>query len=68
MTPESLSTAKNKDLRSSLAALKRAAQAARRVAITTGTAIVVQRGREAVRITADELSQRGAAAPRSRQR
>lgn len=55
MKRDQLSQAKDKDLPASLAALKRAARHARELAMSTGTAIVVQRGQEVVRITAEEL-------------
>lgn len=43
------------DIRNSLVAMRRAAQMARDEAIRTGTAIVIERGGQLVRITADEL-------------
>lgn len=55
MKQDQVSQAKDKDLTASLAALKRAARHARELAMNTGTAIVVQRGQGAVRITAKEL-------------
>lgn len=55
MKSQDLSKAQNPDLRSSLAAMKRAAQLARSAALQTGTAIVVVRDGKTVRITADEL-------------
>lgn len=50
-----ISKAKNKDLAASMVAMKRAAAAAREVAIQTDTAIVVLRNHKPVRITADQL-------------
>lgn len=55
MTPKDISQAKNPDLRASLAALQRAAQDARRIAMQTDTAIIVMRDGKRVRVTADEL-------------
>ena len=55
MKPQDLSRAQNPDLRASLAAMLRAAELARQTALQTGTAIVVVRNGELVRITADEL-------------
>jgi len=55
MTQDQLFQAKDKDLPASLIALRRAARTAREIAVSTGTAIVVQRGDKLVRITADEL-------------
>ena len=59
MRQDQLSQAKDKDLPASLIALQRAARAARETAVRTGTAIVVQRDRAAVRITAEELRKAG---------
>jgi hypothetical protein len=53
--PQDLSRAQNPDLRASLAAMLRAAELARQTALQTGTAIVVVRDGELVRITAEEL-------------
>ena len=55
MTPKDLSLAKNPDLRSSLVALRRAADQARKVALQTDTALVVVRGGKLLRIPAAEL-------------
>lgn len=55
MTQKQLSQAKDKDLPASLIALRRAARAARQIALSTGTAIIVHRGNKTVRITAEEL-------------
>ena len=55
MTPQELSKARNPDLRTSLAAMLRAAELARQTALQTGTAIIVVRDGKTVRITADEL-------------
>lgn len=55
-TPD-ISTAKNADLRASLAALRRAAKSARQLAIQTDTAIVVVKDGKLVRIPANDLRQ-----------
>lgn len=55
-TPD-ISTAKNADLRASLAALRRAAQSARQIAIQTDTAIVVVKDGKLIRIPAKTLRQ-----------
>ena len=55
MTQNDLSKAKNPDLRGSLAAMRRAAGEARRVAIQTDTEIVMVRGGKPVRISAKQL-------------
>jgi hypothetical protein len=55
MTQHEISQAKDKDLPASLIAMRRAARAARELAVRTGTAIVVERNRKPVRITAEEL-------------
>lgn len=59
MTPDQLSQARDRDLPASLAAIRRAARAAREQAVRTNTAIVVLRGGVAVRITAEELRAAG---------
>ncbi|MBT2334346.1 hypothetical protein J7E49_10570 [Variovorax paradoxus] len=59
MTRDQLSQAKDKDLVASLAAIQRAARAAREAAVRTNTAIVVQRGQKPVRVTAEELRKAG---------
>lgn len=55
MTQQELAEARSADLRASLAALRRAAQQARQVAIQTHTAIVIVRNGKLVRIPAEEL-------------
>lgn len=55
MSNSDISQAKNPDLRNSMAAMRRAAEAARLTAIQTNTAIVIMRDGKQVRITADEL-------------
>jgi len=55
MTPDQLATAKDRDLPASLIAIRRAARAARELAVRTNTAVVVMRDQKPVRITADEL-------------
>lgn len=57
MTPQDLSTARNTDLPASLAALARAAQNARRIAIRTQTAIVIMENGRIVRVPAEQLAQ-----------
>lgn len=59
MTREQISQAKDKNLAASLAAMQRAAAAARQIAVHTGTAIVVVRDAKPVRITAEELRKAG---------
>lgn len=59
MTREQLSQAKDKDLASSLIAMRRAARMAREQAVRTDTAIVVIRDNKPVRVTADELRKAG---------
>ena len=55
MINNDISNAKNPDLRNALAALRRASLMARKIAIQTGTNIVVIRDGKMVRISADEL-------------
>ena len=55
MKPQELSKAQNPDLRTSLGAMLRAAELARKTALQTDTAIVVVRDGKPVRITAEEL-------------
>ncbi len=55
MTDKDLSTAKNPDLRGSLAAMRRAADAARKTAMETDTEIIVVRDGKPVRIPAQRL-------------
>ena len=55
MTSQELSKAKNPDLRTSLAAMRRAAEMARSTAIQTNTEIVIVKDGKPVRITAEEL-------------
>jgi len=57
MRKRDISKAKNPDLRASLVAMHRAAAAARQTAIQTGTAIVIVRDGQVVRVTAEELKQ-----------
>ena len=58
MKPRDISEAKNPDLRTSLAAMRRAAAEARRIAIETNTGIVVVQGGKPVRIPAEQLRKR----------
>jgi DNA-directed RNA polymerase subunit K/omega len=55
MKPEDLAKAQNPDLRGSLAAMLRAANLARQIAVQTDTAIVMSRDGKPVRVTAEEL-------------
>ncbi len=55
MHPEDISKAKDPDLMNSMAAMKRAALEARRIAIETGTAIIVRKDQKIIRRTAAEL-------------
>jgi hypothetical protein len=55
MDQKDLSKAKNPKLRGSLAAMQRAAEMARKVAIQTDTGIVVVRDGKRVHISAEEL-------------
>lgn len=57
MKPQDISTARDPDLRSSLAALRRASQLARKTAIQTDTELVVVRDGKIVRIPAETLRQ-----------
>jgi hypothetical protein len=59
MKADQLSKAKDKDLIGSLAAIRRAALAAREMAVRTDTAIIVLRDGKMVRITAEELRKSG---------
>lgn len=65
MNQHELSQAKDKDLISSLVAIKRAAIAARKLAIQTNTAIVVCENGKIVRRTAQQLQLEAAATPNS---
>ncbi|MBI1321901.1 hypothetical protein GC170_01750 [bacterium] len=49
------------DVRDAMAALRRAAETARQIAIQTGTAIIVVKDAKRVRITAEELRKQQAA-------
>jgi hypothetical protein len=55
--PDDISLAKNPDIRGSMAAMRRAAKAARQIAIQTNTAIIVARDGKPVRVSAEELRQ-----------
>ncbi|MFA7667154.1 MAG: hypothetical protein WCY32_13660 [Burkholderiaceae bacterium] len=55
MTQQTLSSAKNPDLRASLPAMQRAAELARETAIRTDTGIVVVRNGKVVHIPAEQL-------------
>lgn len=55
MTEQDLSKATNPDLRASLAAMRRAADMARTIAIQTNTEIVLVRDGKPLRIPAEDL-------------
>lgn len=55
MTSPDISTARNPDLRASLAAMQRAAELARKTAIQTDTHVVIVRDGQIVRVSAQEL-------------
>lgn len=55
MSLKDISQAKNPDMRGALAAMRRAAEAARQLAIQTNTAIVQVKDGKPVRVTAAEL-------------
>ncbi len=57
MTQHELTMASDPDLRASLLAIKRSAEAARKIAVQTGTAIIIVRDKKIVRISAQELKQ-----------
>ncbi|MDR2196034.1 MAG: hypothetical protein LBE50_05470 [Gallionellaceae bacterium] len=59
MSQQDLSKAKDPDLRNSQAAMKRAAQMARKIAIQTNTAIVVMKDGKTMRISAEQLREQG---------
>ena len=61
MTQSELDKAKDKDLPASIAAMKRAAAMARKVAMQTDTAIVVMQDNKLVRLTAAQLRNQDAA-------
>ncbi len=65
MKTKDISQAKDQDLRTSMAALQRAAESARKTAIQTDTAIVVKRDGKLVRISAQELRKTTASLPES---
>lgn len=55
MNAQDISTAKDPDLRASLAAMQRAAELARKIAIQTDTGIIIIRDGKLVRVSAQEL-------------
>lgn len=61
MNPNELGKAKDKDLATSMAAMKRAAAMARKAAVQTDTAIVVVQDKQIVRVTADDLHKKAGA-------
>ena len=60
MKAEDISEAKDPDLRAALGALKRASLLARKIAIQTGTNLVIFKNGQLIRISAKELLQSGA--------
>ena len=59
MTQQVLEAVKPKESEAELEALRRAARAARELAVRTGTAIIVLRDGKIVRVSADELRKQG---------
>ncbi|MEX8505134.1 hypothetical protein [Leptothrix ochracea] len=57
MTQQELSQAKDPDLRTSLQAMLRAAELARKTAMQTGTDIVIVENQQIVRLSAHKLQQ-----------
>jgi hypothetical protein len=57
MMEKDLKFAKDKDLIASYAAMKRASEMARQLAIQTGTSIVIMKDQKIVHITAEQLRQ-----------
>jgi hypothetical protein len=55
MTMKSIQEAKDPDLRASVAAMNRAAEAARQTAIQTGTDLIIMKNGKLTRIHADAL-------------
>ena len=55
MTQKDLSKAKNPDIRNSLAAMQRAAEFARKIALQTGTALVMVKDGKIMHIPAEQL-------------
>ncbi|MDD2748762.1 hypothetical protein [Acidithiobacillus sp.] len=64
-TAKDIAQARNPDLRASMAAMRRAAQLARQIAIQTNTGIVMVRDGQCVRISAQELREADAEAQQS---
>lgn len=60
MNQQELGKAKDKDLISSMTAMRRAARMAREQALLTGTAIVVMKDNQLVRMTAEEIRKQDA--------
>jgi hypothetical protein len=58
MSRHELGKAKDRDLVTSMAAMKRAATMARKAAMQTGTAIVIVRNKKIVRLTTDDLREK----------
>lgn len=66
MNTRDISTAKDPDLRASVAAIQRAAALARQTAIQTETHIVIMEGEQLVQVSADELRQIDSSLPQSK--
>ncbi|OCX70426.1 hypothetical protein [Acidithiobacillus thiooxidans] len=64
-TAKDIAQARNPDLRASMAAMRRAAQLARQIAIQTNTGIVMVQDGQCVRISAQELREADAEAQKS---
>lgn len=58
MSRHELGKAKDRDLVTSMAAMKRAATMARKAAMQTGIAIVIVRNKKIVRLTTDDLREK----------
>jgi hypothetical protein len=63
MKSKDVSQAKNPDLRASVAAMQRAAEMARQIAIQTGTALILVKDGKTVRIPAEQLRREDAKKP-----
>lgn len=59
MNKADISQARNPDLRASLAALQRAAESARQIAVQTNTAIVLVENGKLIKVPAEQLRKQG---------
>ena len=66
MNADDVANAKDPDVRAALGALRRAALSARKIAIQTGTHLVIVKDGRLQRISAEELVQQEAANPNRR--